>query len=178
MSDSNEKIAVLGLDKAGKTSILMSLKRDRNLMDFCHLSPTRGINRVQLPDREEQEKHVLDFGGQAKYREGYLRDFQKYVKGSQKIIFVIDVKDWQRYDLALDYLREIIENIQKEELSVEFSIFLHKFDPDLQDEENWKLREEHIPKLVKDIEGIIPSKLNHEIFKTTIFTVFDKNSYY
>ena len=38
------KILIMGLDNSGKTSILLSLRKDTNLLSYCALKPTLGID--------------------------------------------------------------------------------------------------------------------------------------
>lgn len=121
----------MGLDKAGKTSILLSLEKNTNLLSYCSLKPTPGINIVNLEDINSQFS-IWDFGGQAQYRADYLENMDKYITGVDKIIFVLDVQDIERYELALQYLKDIVDCIKINEQNIDFSVFLHKFDPNLE----------------------------------------------
>ena len=83
----------MGLDEAGKTSILLAMAGD---YDPSKIKPTFGAERTEIS--------VLgfpiyrwDLGGQEQYRDGYLDKFDKYVQGVTKMIFVIDVQDIARY---------------------------------------------------------------------------------
>ena len=55
------------------------------------------------------EYNIWDFGGQEGYRKEYLDNFEKYLTGANKIIYVIDVQDSTRYDLALEYMENVIK---------------------------------------------------------------------
>ena len=101
-----------------------------------------------------------------------FRSFEKYLQGTSKIIFVIDVQDVKRYDLALDYLEKIIDLLPEDFKNFDFSIFLHKFDPDFVPDFDPEL----INKLLKNIKSLIPHDLSCSIFKTSIYTVFEKSS--
>ena len=166
------KILLLGLDNAGKTSILLSLRKNTNLLSYIALKPTAGLNIVNL---EEGDKiyNIWDFGGQERYRKEYLKNLKKYFDQVDKIIFVIDVQDIDRYELALEYIKDIVEYIKNKGIKVDFSVFFHKFDPNL--EKLDQFTEKVIStKLISKIKNIMPSKFNYKIFKTTIFTVFQK----
>ncbi len=169
-----KKILLLGLDNSGKTSILLSLKEDINIMSFYALKPTKGVN---IEDIEFQNTtiSIWDFGGQEQYREEYLRDFNKYAVKANKIIFVIDVQNRARYDLALNYLNDIVNLLEKEDIYIDISIFLHKYDPNLTKKKEFKDIDKIVNfEMIKNIKQIISSKFNYDIFKTTIYTVFEK----
>lgn len=164
------KVVIMGLDNSGKTSILLSLQKTTNLLSYFSLKPTQGLNIVKLQEGGH-EFSIWDLGGQQKYREDYLKNLQKFTGGANKIIFVIDVQDVARYEAALKYLSAIVERLKDDK--VEFSIFLHKFDPGI--EEIAKYSTEKLSKtLLNRINTIIPEKYKYHIFKTTIFTVFQK----
>ena len=175
MTEQNpKKILIMGLDKAGKTSIVLSLKGVKNLLSFYSLNPTKGANIVKFKALNS-DYIVWDFGGQEIYRKEYLKNFKQYISGINKFIFVIDVQDVDRYDLALDYMKNILNILLNNQINVGFSIFLHKFDPDLEDY-NKKIKEEVIKSLIKKIEGLMPTDFSYSIDKTSIYTVFEKSS--
>ena len=168
------KILIMGLDNSGKTSILMSLREDTNLLSYFSLKPTKGLSIEEFKSNE-QNLVCWDLGGQAQYRKGYLKDFERYAKETNKIIFVIDIQDTDRYSLALGYLEELIDILTKSNKFIELSIFLHKYDPNLRKRENFKELEQGInKKLIDKIKNIISDQFTYDIFKTTIYTVFEK----
>jgi len=163
----------MGLENSGKTSIIFSLTRNTNLLDYCSLKPTIDINRVSY-DYLGNRFSIWDFGGQERYREKYIKDIKDHLNGIDKFIYVIDVQDREKYELALKYLEKIVENLKKIEGKFEMLVFLHKFDPNLKELEDYS--DDKINTLLIDkIEKIIPSVFNSKIFKTTIYTVFQKS---
>lgn len=168
------KVLLLGLDNSGKTSILLSLKEDSNLLSFFSLKPTKGL-KIENIEGQEINMSIWDFGGQEQYRDGYLDKFDKYVQGVTKMIFVIDVQDIARYDLALKYLSDIIHILTVIDKKIDFSIFFHKYDPNLKKNDKFKKIDEIMKnKLIDRVKKIIPSSFNYNMFKTSIYTVFDK----
>ena len=168
------KILIMGLDNCGKTSILISLRKDANILSYFSLRPTKGV----VIEKFEENIVCWDLGGQRKYREEYLKDLGKYVKNTDKIIFVIDVQDIKRFELALEYLNRVIENLISSNTNVDFSIFLHKYDPNLNKLDKFRDIDSIIEtKLVSEVRKTISSNFNYDIFKTTIYTVFEKTSY-
>ncbi len=167
-NEKNEvKILIMGLSNSGKTSIVLSLQKNVNLLSFYSLEPTKGIDRVEFEDKNSQF-HIWDFGGQEQYRDGYLKNLNNYLTGVNKFIYVIDVQDEDKYDVSLQYFKNIFTILKKEKFSVSLSIFLHKYDPNLE------FDEESISELIMRIRDIIPNAFEFNIFKTSIYTVFRK----
>jgi GTPase SAR1 family protein len=172
MKSNTRKIVLMGLDNGGKTSIILSLKGVKNLPAFSALSPTKNsqISKFNLLDTEFR---IWDFGGQEQYRKDHLLAFREKLKETDKFIFVLDIQDIARYDLALDYLRKVSQLLIEHDIKVEFSIFLHKYDPDLHIT-NPEITEDKIEGIIKKIDLIMKEKLEYDLFKTTIYATFQK----
>ena len=167
-----KKVLIMGLDNSGKTSIVLCLMGVKNLSSFSSLKPTIGvkINKFQALGSDYS---IWDFGGQEQFREGYLNDFETHIKEIKKFIYVLDFQDRDRYDITLEYLGKIIALLRKHKRDIDFSIFLHKYDPDL-DFKNSKFNENAISDLITSIKRSIPSDFTYQIYKTSIYTVFQK----
>lgn len=162
----------MGLDNAGKTSIILSLTKKANLLDFCSIKPTQGLNIVNIDDNPYMKFNVWDFGGQEAYREDYFKKLEQHLIDVDRFIYVIDAQDTERYDLALKYLTDLVKAIQSYQKKVDFSIFIHKCDPSLDLETAFH---NHIQiGLIDKIKKTIPSNFNSKIFKTSVYTVFKK----
>lgn len=166
-----KKILILGLENSGKTSIVLSLMRNTNLVSYINLKPTINVDRINY-GFSGINYTIFDFGGQEQYRNMHLQNLDKYLFGVNKIIYVIDVQDVEKYELALQYLEAIIKFIEKTEGPFEFLVFLHKFDPALENSKQFS--GENIPPLIEKIRKIFPSNLDYKLYKTTIHTVFQK----
>ena len=168
-----KKIVIMGLDNSGKSSIVLCLKGVKNLTSFSAIKPTRGfeINKFKTMG---SDFNIWDFGGQEIFREEYVKNFKDHIKGTSKLIYVLDIQDHERYDLSLQYLTKISELLVKNKLNPDFSLFLHKFDPDME-LVNKEINEEIIQMLINQIESIIPQSISHQIYKTSIYTVFQKS---
>ncbi|KKN30420.1 hypothetical protein LCGC14_0834280 [marine sediment metagenome] len=167
MSLEKVKILILGLKSSGKTSIVYSLQKKINLLNFVNLKPTRGINKIDF-EEGDTKFYIWDFGGQESYRKDYLERMDRYFNEAKKFIYVIDIQEQELYDNSLGFLEDIILILKNKELYVSISIFLHKYDPDLEIEEEIPIN------LVKKIEALIPKEFKYKIFKTSIYTVFRK----
>ncbi len=121
------KILLVGLDYAGKTSILNVLNHKYNLMDT--IKPTPGIER-EIITVLDTEIAVWDLGGQEKYRNHYLSDIRVFAE-SQAIFFVVDVLNPKRFEEALQYFTTMLILIESFNLNTKFIICLHKSDPNV-----------------------------------------------
>ncbi|TFG08242.1 MAG: hypothetical protein EU539_02875 [Promethearchaeota archaeon] len=120
------KILFTGLDDAGKTSIILALKRE--FSKIAMIKPTKGAQRriFKFLDKEISE---WDLGGQATYRISYLKNPSKFFAGTEVAIYVIDIQNQQRIIESLSYLKDVINEFKKLEIFPPINVFFHKFDP-------------------------------------------------
>mmetsp|Transcript_25865 Transcript_25865/g.46785 ORF Transcript_25865/g.46785 Transcript_25865/m.46785 type:complete len:193 (-) Transcript_25865:401-979(-) len=85
--DKEARILVLGLDNAGKTTILKKLSNE----DITHIMPTQGFNIKSL-DHDGVKLNVWDIGGQKTIR-AYWRN---YYEGTDALLYVVDSADKKR----------------------------------------------------------------------------------
>lgn len=93
------RILMLGLDAAGKTTILYKLKLNQSVTTI----PTVGFN-VETVTYKNVKFNVWDVGGQDKIRPLW----RHYYTGTQGLIFVIDSADRDRIDEARQELERIL----------------------------------------------------------------------
>ncbi len=126
---SEKKIAVLGLDNAGKTSILTTVKQKFDIeKQIRNLKPTLKVERSGLSFLNHNIQN-WDFGGQQKYREEYLAYKDRYLTGIDLIFFVVDTQDSLRFDEAYGYFNEIASYLVDNNISIPIVIMMHKVDP-------------------------------------------------
>ncbi|MFX0101139.1 MAG: ADP-ribosylation factor-like protein, partial [Candidatus Hodarchaeota archaeon] len=155
------------------TCIAHSLEENTNLLSHLTLEPTKKCQIIKL-NAGSKEYNIWDFGGQERHLDSHLDD-EKTFLGANKLIYVIDIQDEDSHEPALEYLKKIVEKIRKGGLEIQVSVFLHKFDPEL--ELDGKLATIG-DGLKKKIAAIIPSEMGYKIFKTTIYTMFQQNRFY
>lgn len=167
-----KKILFVGLDNGGKTSIVQSLMGIKNLPLFSDMKPTKRENKVQIKVLDS-DFSIWDLGGQESYREEYLRDFNKFIFGCSKLIYVFDIQDTKRYELALKYFENIIDLVLecKTTNNIEISVFLHKFDPDLSSDITDVIINGLKDKVKEKLDN---AKLFYQIYETTIYAIFEK----
>ncbi|KAF2838319.1 ARF/SAR superfamily [Patellaria atrata CBS 101060] len=95
------RLLMLGLDAAGKTTILYKLKLDQEVTTI----PTVGFN-VETVTYKNTKFNVWDVGGQDKIRPLW----RHYFSGTQGLIFVIDSSDRERIEEARTELARIIQD--------------------------------------------------------------------
>ncbi|KAG2500345.1 hypothetical protein HYH03_001920 [Edaphochlamys debaryana] len=111
------RILVLGLDNAGKTTILRTLSDE----DITTITPTQGFNIKSL-SRDGFNLKIWDIGGQKSIRP-YWRN---YFDQTDALIYVIDSADRKRLDEAEFELNELL---QEEKMNgVPLLIFANKQD--------------------------------------------------
>ena len=126
------KLVLVGLDRAGKSSILSMLKRGKPLLEIRLL-----INKLMPTVGESHERLTIaglpinmhELGGHEEYRTLYLEKPEEYFLNSQGLIFVIDVQDASRFESAKGYLRKIKDLLTFLGIPLPIYVFLHKNDP-------------------------------------------------
>lgn len=111
------RVLMLGLDNAGKTTILYHLKLNENIQAI----PTIGFN-VESVKVEGMSLQIWDVGGQTTIR--HLWD--RYFQGSDAVVFVVDSTDTERLPLVKKELDALLNSPQL--LSASFLVFCNKID--------------------------------------------------
>eukprot|EP01112_Ceratiomyxa_fruticulosa_P001025 TRINITY_DN109_c0_g2_i4.p1 TRINITY_DN109_c0_g2~~TRINITY_DN109_c0_g2_i4.p1 ORF type:complete len:182 (+),score=38.58 TRINITY_DN109_c0_g2_i4:257-802(+) len=112
------RIAMLGLDNSGKTTILYRL----NIGDVVTTIPTIGFNveRVEVPGALSMQ--VWDIGGQDKIRPLW----RHYYHNTEGIIFVIDSTDKDRIEESAEEFHKLLQ--EKDLQNIPILIFANKQD--------------------------------------------------
>ena len=156
------KIGILGLENAGKTSLIRTLHKTYHIGD--PLSPTKNIDRSFFSMFGEKGT-VWDFGGQSIYRDAYLKHPDRFLSGIQYLFYVIDIQDTDRFPEALQYFKRVYEFSSSHNPDIMASILFHKTDPALQEDVTVRKR---IDTLKKEIHRITDD-VELAFFETTAF---------
>lgn len=93
------RIGMMGLDNAGKTTILYQLKLERNV----HAAPTIGFN-VETVRFHNMLLNIWDVSGRPRTRQLW----EHYNQNTHAIIFVVDAADTARFQHALEELQWLL----------------------------------------------------------------------
>lgn len=111
------RLLMLGLDAAGKTTILYKMK----LNETVNTIPTIGFN-VETLQYKNLEFNCWDIGGQYKLRNLW----QHYYENTQGLIYVVDSNDGDRIAEAAESLHSVINDEQMQ--GVPILIYANKMD--------------------------------------------------
>uniref|UniRef100_A0A8C2HRW5 ADP-ribosylation factor-like protein 6 n=1 Tax=Cyprinus carpio TaxID=7962 RepID=A0A8C2HRW5_CYPCA len=94
------RIVLLGLDNAGKTTLLKCLASE----DVNTITPTQGFN-IKSVASHGMKLNVWDIGGQKKIRPFW----KKYLENTDLLVYVIDSADKKRFEETGLELSELID---------------------------------------------------------------------
>eukprot|EP00933_Yihiella_yeosuensis_P019066 TRINITY_DN15492_c0_g2_i1.p1 TRINITY_DN15492_c0_g2~~TRINITY_DN15492_c0_g2_i1.p1 ORF type:complete len:181 (+),score=45.59 TRINITY_DN15492_c0_g2_i1:107-649(+) len=97
--ESEARILMLGLDNAGKTTILKKLSEE----DISHIMPTQGFN-IKSIVQDGFKLNVWDIGGQKTIRPYW----SNYFEASDALVYVIDSSDRRRLEESGQELKELL----------------------------------------------------------------------
>jgi len=164
-----QKVIVVGLSNAGKTTILSKFGGQLGIKDLARLKPTKGIERKEVKS-SNLKLNIWDFGGQEEYRAKYILEPEKYFLRIDLIIYVIDIQDPDLYKESIDYFNKILNIINRIEEYPYVLIFLHKFDPDLKDDNEILLNVEYIKDEIKKLFQD-KKKIDYDIYLSSIYSM-------
>lgn len=95
------QVLVLGLDGAGKTSLLQSFT---NSCSKEEPQPTQGLNAVSI-NRGDLSVEFLEIGGSVELRQYW----QKYMAKALMLVFVVDASNAQLFPLVKTHLHELLD---------------------------------------------------------------------
>ncbi len=163
------KIVVVGLDNAGKTT-LIDLLAGKKLSEVINQSPTTMVNQVNIPS-QDVNLVAWDFGGQVQHREAYLQNPEEYFIGLDLVLFVIDMQDTARYDEAMGYFSQLLDIIIYLKETPYFLVLMHKSDPELLGDPDFQINLEYVDGKIRNL--MTKTKLGIEIVKSSIYSTFN-----
>ncbi len=162
------KIVFLGLDFAGKTSILKILEGSYSGLD--KIKPTLGPKRTAY-DILGFKIMNWDLGGQKQYRDEYLKNYEQVMQDTNLLIFVIDIQDEHRFNEAGAYFDDMLHALDHLKIKCPVVLCLHKVDPDIV---------EH-PTIIKNLNWVTNlfseySEKHDTEIKVFITSIFDRKA--
>nr|MDO8087493.1 ADP-ribosylation factor-like protein [Candidatus Sigynarchaeum springense] len=159
------KILFSGLDFAGKSSIIATVKNE--FEKIVNPQPTKLTERSEFTFLG-QSIHDWDMGGQRLYRIQYLKRPMVYYADTSILFYVIDVLDEERYDEAIDFLYDTLQLFDKLNVNPLISILFHKYDPDVERDSKKNRIELKITALTNKIKVLAYGR-DVMFFRTSIF---------
>merc|ERR1712087_868160 len=95
------RLLMLGLDNAGKTTILKKLSDE----DISHIMPTQGFN-IKSIVQDQFKLNVWDIGGQKTIRPYW----SNYFESSDCLVYVIDSSDKRRLEESGNELKDLLKD--------------------------------------------------------------------
>nr|MDO8115485.1 ADP-ribosylation factor-like protein [Candidatus Sigynarchaeota archaeon] len=147
----------------GKTTIVKCLKE--GLAQITSLQPTIGVEYNEL---RFLDHYIIthDLGGQKKDLINYLRNPAQYYDATEICIFVIDVKDVQRYDVAVLYVKDVLDKFMELEITPYLFFLFHKAENSILKAE--KEEEIHIAYLQEKLELVVEKRFPTEFYRTSV----------
>lgn len=168
-----QKVAVVGLDNAGKTAILTKLGGRLGINDLALIKPTKGVERRHIKT-DVLDLYIWDFGGQISFRERYLDNPEKYFLQLDLLMFVIDVQDSERFEDFFDYFEKMLDIIIALEETPYLLVFIHKYDPDIKSKPEILLNVEFLKENLREVFENKSYEFDYEIYLTSIFSLISK----
>ncbi|MHA1986028.1 MAG: ADP-ribosylation factor-like protein [Promethearchaeota archaeon] len=173
MNDENNqeqqiKLVILGLENAGKTTIVDLLKQrtEVTLRKPPDMYPTKGVERRSL---FQGSIMVWDLGGQEVYRNEYLMNPESYFKEISFCYYVIDVQDYYRLAPSTMYFMGAFNLIKKYSPDARIVLLFHKMDPNFNPNIR-NLRDKFLEKIEPFLLSNDTSLISYET------TIFDLNT--
>jgi GTPase SAR1 family protein len=120
------KIGLLGPPNAGKSSLLRVLKGEYERL--LSITPTKLVDREMI-GLMDKVFVVWDFGGQDHYRQRYISEPTYFLDEIQYLIYVIDILDDEKIELARKYFYEIMQKMKELKYHFKLAILFNKIDP-------------------------------------------------
>jgi small GTP-binding protein len=169
------KIVLLGIENAGKTSIIKTLTHEFD--EIAKLKPTVSVQRTFMEVLGKQLS-IWDFGGQESYRDKYLTQPERYFDAISHVFYVLDIQDPTMLGSNIMYFQGVFRRLKKFSPKAKFVLLFHKLDPDLKVPQNaLQLQKEFLESCPEsaDIQYYHTSIFNPlSIVKAITFTLFEK----
>lgn len=129
ISNKDKKILFVGLENAGKTSIIKILQEKYSALRT--ILPTKGVNREEV-DIFGYSVFVWDLGGQEQYRKQYIDKPAMYFAETDILVFCFDIQEKEKKEEALEFFNSILKKLNELETKVPILVVFTKYDPDVQ----------------------------------------------
>ena len=167
----NIKIILSGLDNAGKSSMLVGLKRMYGFEEEVeNLKPTIRIDYYRRKFLN-LKLNFFDMGGQSKFRDSYLKR-PVYFESVNVFIYLIDIQDEERFTQSVDYLYKLVEVLRKGDFNTKDPIYVCFSKSDFELVSKNMVDFLSRMKMIKDLITQTFSDLKFEYYSTSIYNLY------
>ena len=165
--ETRNKILLVGLANAGKTSIYIRCFENADPERIRSLTPTI-LFTSKKPKMGFSEEFIefVDLGGQKQYIKHHLSDPSRF-RNLRTVIFVVDVQEVSKLKEVKLYFSNVLTKIRDNKETPTMAVFLHKVDPKLKPE-----LQDNVVKVIKELRHLFTSDI---FFHVT--SVFDDSVY-
>ncbi|MFX1489466.1 MAG: ADP-ribosylation factor-like protein [Promethearchaeota archaeon] len=162
------KLVIMGMENAGKTTILDVLTG--KIKEPHHkppsMNPTKNVERSTILFFQKETK-VWDFGGQEVYRNEYIAHPEKYFHSISFFYYVVDIQDYYRLFPSVMYFKGIFNKIKNYSPEAKIIFLFHKSDPDYAADER-DLKGQFLEKITPELKL---TNTPYIMYDTTIFDI-------
>lgn len=140
------KILLLGLNSAGKTTLIRHVLEGKEFEELENLPPTEGVKTDEYRYRRLVEISVFDCGGQRQFLEGYFTErMERTIFSNVRVFFwVTDVGDRDKLNQSRFWFKQAFNSLKKFSPDAKIIVLAHKYD--LKD----KISKDDLKKYFKD----------------------------
>jgi GTPase SAR1 family protein len=166
------KIILSGLDNAGKSSAIVSIK---NMYEYeeeiLALKPTIKIDHFRRIFLKKYELNIMDMGGQQAFRDRYLRR-PIYFEEVDCFIYLFDIQTPDRIPESMEYLKDVMNVLDEVDYdkNISIKICFSKMDKEKKYNEVPEYME-IVDKTEKNIKNTFPS-FKFDFHKTSIYNIY------
>lgn len=124
------KISFLGLNRAGKTTLVRHVLEGKEFHELENLPPTEGVRTDEYLYRRLVEISIFDCGGQKQFLEGYFSEtMERTIFSNIRILFwVIDVSDKERLDESRYWFLKTFNSLKTFSPDAKIYVLANKYD--------------------------------------------------
>ncbi len=148
--EEGQKIVIAGLDNAGKTALMKTIKKEVGISELSGLKPTKGASRDEMYLADHQIL-LVELGGQEQFRKFYIEAPDRFFLETDIVVYLIDIQDNERYHETLDYLTQILRSLEYVQEIPYFIILFSKCDPDVVNSPIFQEKYDHLANKVKEV---------------------------
>ncbi|NVM52453.1 MAG: hypothetical protein HWN66_02035 [Candidatus Helarchaeota archaeon] len=124
------KILLLGLNSAGKTTLVRHVLEGKEFEELENLPPTEGVKTDEYRYRRLIQISVFDCGGQKQFLEGYFTErMERTIFSNARVFFwIVDVADKEKLGEARFWFKQAYNSLKKYSPNAKIFVLAHKYD--------------------------------------------------